>query len=186
MEDVISYCRFKHAAVAYFYFDRCNELKKEYQGLLRSLVAQLSLQYQGAPNPLHVEFSKSQDGQRLLEEDTILAVLQSLLQGFSQTFIVIDALDECDQESELLGLLRNVVDQKIGNVCVLATSRRKWDIEKSTPSNTDYIWIDEASVAADIHAYLRARLRDIPKSKNCVLMMKEYIETTLISGSHGV
>lgn len=113
--------------------------------------------------------------------------LQHILRSFRQTFIVLDALDECNEREELLGLIRNLTSWKVEKLHVLATSRRERDIEESLlPLINDQICIQSALVNADIRTHVREQLRSDPKLQKWHPDIQMEIEQTLTDGAQGM
>ena len=110
-----------------------------------------------------------------------------MLRDFQQTFIIIDALDECKEREDLLGLLENLMSWKAENLHVLATSRRERDIEETLESlATGQVCIQSALVNADIHIHLCSRIQNDPKLKKWPEHVQREIEKTLMDGAHGM
>jgi hypothetical protein len=120
--------------------------------------------------------------------DALTLTLQHILGGFQQAFIILDALDECKgkEREELLGLLKNLIDWKVEDLHVLATSRRERDIEETLePLVTGQVCIQSALVNPDIHIHICERLQNDPKLK-WPKNVQEEIEKTLMDGAHGM
>ncbi|KAJ7112583.1 ankyrin repeat-containing domain protein [Mycena epipterygia] len=94
----------RSSAVAYFYFDFRNEQNQLVEIMLRSIILQLSAQ---SPNPyaaLDQQYKPSR-GQTLPTYENLLDILEKLLLEFGRTYIVLDALDECNEQDLLVGLI---------------------------------------------------------------------------------
>ena len=82
-------------AVAYFYFD-FNDLEKlALRSLVHSLVIQLLFQLSGTPVPLRDLWARNHDGTQQPKLDDLVVILRTMAESFGQTYIVLDALDEC-------------------------------------------------------------------------------------------
>ena len=188
IEHVKSYYESDAAvAIVYFYFDFNDTEKQRYEKLIRSLIEQLSLQSVKPMYTLNDLFARCRDGQQQPTPDALAATLQHMLGGFQQTFIILDALDECKEKKELLGLLESIIGWKVENLHILATSRREKDIEETLePLVTGQVCIQSALVNADIHIHIRQRLHDDPKLKKWPAKVQREIEETLMDGAHGM
>jgi hypothetical protein len=188
IEDVTLHCKSASAvAVAYFYFDFNDAEKQRHEKLLRWLILQFSMQSVKTPEALNALFARSQDGQQQPTSDALALTLQHIIGDFHQTFIIIDALDECKEREELLGLIENIVNWKLEKLHVLATSRRERDIEEALePLITGQICIQRALVNADIHTHVCERLQNDPKLRKWPANVKMEIEKTLMDGAHGM
>ena len=127
------------ASVAYFYFDFRDVDKKHRRNLLPSLLIQLSARSESCLNILSRLYSayKADNGQP--SEHALLQCLKDMLMASSRsqlpTYIVLDALDECPNTSgiptpreQVLGLVKDLVDLRLPNLRVCATSRLEIDI----------------------------------------------------------
>jgi hypothetical protein len=91
-------------AIAYFYFDFGNKETQSVEIALRRIVLQLSAQSQDPYRSLD-EHCKSSAGQRLPSYKDLQKILHQLLQELNRTYIVLDALDECDNDLKLVELV---------------------------------------------------------------------------------
>lgn len=174
-------------AIAYFYFDFNDNEKQQHEKCLRSLIEQLSVQSVKSMDALNILFARSKDGQQQPTTDALLSTLQHILRDFQQTFIILDALDECKEREALLKLLENTMDWKVENLHILATSRRERDIEETlAPLATDQICIQSALVNADIHVHICDRLQNDPKLNKWPANVQREVEKTLMDGAHGM
>jgi hypothetical protein len=88
--------------VAYFYFDFNDTQKQSPELMIRSLVSQLSQRCVKIPTMLETLFSSCENGQRQPSLDGLLEVMHYMVQEFPQSYIVLDALDECTDRTELM------------------------------------------------------------------------------------
>jgi hypothetical protein len=147
---------------------------------------QLSTQSKSTP-ALYALFARSQDGQHQPTTEGLVLTLQHMLRDFNQTFIFLDALDECKEREELLGLIKRIVDWKLEMLHLLATSRRENNIEETlTPLITGQICIKSALVDADICIHIRERLQNDPKLRKWPKNVRMEIEKTLMEGADGM
>jgi hypothetical protein len=94
----------KPAAVAFFYFDFKDNKGHPVENALRDLVLQLSAQSPKPYQALDKQYELLNYGQTLPKYQDLLNVLEKLLLEIQDTYIVLDALDEC-QEPDLKQLL---------------------------------------------------------------------------------
>ena len=148
-------------AVAYFYFDFRNT-DCQYGGMIRSLVSQLAAQCMNPPNPLELLYSSCDEGARQPRACDIRQTLQGLVKKFHDTFIIIDALDECKEREQLLGDIRDFVRWQLGGLHILVTSRREGGIKVTLDpllNETQSIDIQREVVDRDIRVYVREILQ---------------------------
>ena len=116
-----------------------------------------------------------------------MATLKHIIGGFEHVYVVLDALDECRDREQLLALVEEVVNWKIGELHILATSREERDIADCIgPLVTAQINLHQTLVDADIQTHLRERLRNDPKLKRWPAKVHEQIEAALTEGAHGM
>jgi hypothetical protein len=159
--------------------------------MIRSLISQLSRQCVEVPATLETLFSSCENGQRHSPLDDFLEVLQQILRGFPQSYIILDALDECTTRAELMGILEIMTGWRLEKLHILVTSRRERDIESSLEDFVDKqhtICLQSELVDKDIHTYIRQRLSE---DKNLKKWQKDHeirqeIETALVNGAHGM
>jgi hypothetical protein len=95
-------------AVAFFYFDCTKPECQSVEMALRRIILQLSA-HSPDPNRILDEQYKSSNGQKLPNYKDLHRILQKLLREVGRTYIVLDALDECndfDQAIDLISTLR--------------------------------------------------------------------------------
>lgn len=185
---MMQYCRPQRAfAIGYFYFDFSDPEKQRNENLIRSLIFQLSVQASIFPEALGTLYSHSQNGKTQPSTDALIAVLKRILQAFDQSFIVLDALDECREREELLSLIDGIVGWRVAKLRILATSRKETDIsEVLDPLITDQMSIQSALVEADIRLYVQKRLENDTKLKKWPEDIRMEIETTLMNKVDGM
>jgi len=174
-------------AFGYFYFDFRDPAKQRYENLVRSLIEQLSDQSSGTPEALRTLYSQNQDGARQPTVKVLVETLRGIIRGFKQTYIIVDALDECSEREKLLVLIGDIIDWKIGTLHILATSRKEQDIEDYLSSLiSDEINIQSTFVDADIQVHVRERLRNDRRLRKWSVDAQLEIETALVDGAHGM
>jgi hypothetical protein len=185
---MISHCQASPAhALAYFYFD-FNDIQKQNHGnLVRSLISQLCVQSAIITDSLDALYSQHKDGQQQPSIDDLTTTLRDMLRVSEKTFIIVDALDECTNRSELLEIIDTMVAWKIERLHILTTSRREMDIEETlVPIVTDQVCLQSAKVNADIKLHISERLQNDPKLKKWPSKVQMEIEETLMAGANGM
>ena len=148
--------------MAYFYFDFNDVEKQQHEKMIRSLITHLSIQSKSTPRALESLFSSCMDGKRQPTTGALLETLRQMVQAFDETFIILDALDECKERRELLEDIEIFAEWKTERLHILATSRREKDIEeriKPLIHDEGRICIQSTLVNDDIRAYIRERLQ---------------------------
>lgn len=159
--------------------------------MIRSLIAQLSSFGQQTPQPLQLLFESCGNGLRQPSKYALLATLRAILKGFDNAFIVLDALDECDDRETLLLNIEETLRWKSGNVHTLVTSRKEVDIEEALePLATEQriVCIQSQTISEDIQAYVHQRLQTDARLKRWQSHedIQEEIETALVTKADGM
>jgi hypothetical protein len=188
IDDVWHHCQSHPSfAIAYFYFDFGDSEKQRSDNLIRSLVTQLSAHSLSCPDTLKALYSQNLNGQWQPNTDGLMVTLEHIIGGFEHVYVVLDALDECRDQEQLLALVEEIVDWKIGKLHLLVTSRTERDIADCIgPLVTAKINLDSTVVDADIKTHLRERLRNDSKLKRWPVKVHEQIEVVLMEGAHGM
>jgi hypothetical protein len=110
-----------------------------------------------------------------------------MLGEFEETFIILDALDECKEREKLLLLLEKLNSWGTEKLHVLVTSRRERDIEETLESLvTSEICLQSAVVDVDIHTHISERLQNDSKLRKWPANVEGEIERTLMDGAQGM
>jgi Cdc6-like AAA superfamily ATPase len=178
-------------AVAYFYFDFNDRQKQNPEMMIRSLISQLSQQFIDISPGLDALFSACESGQRQrqLSLDELLGVLQQLIEEFPCTYVIVDALDECDNRKELMSVVKNMSAWQ--GLHLLFTSRREGDIESTLGRilhKNNVLCIQNEAVDHDIRLYVRQRLSNEDSLQKWQVddAIRQRIESSLIEGAHGM
>lgn len=178
-------------AVIYFYFD-FNDIEKQLcEKMIRSFITQLSTRCSSTPQALEALFSSCMNGERPPVVDNLMTVLKQIIQEFDETFVVLDALDECKDRQKLLEFIERINEWKFGRLHILVTSRRISDIEESLGPlihEQGKICIQSALVNNDIRTYIHERLRTDRKLKRWQKRpeIQQEIETALMNKADGM
>ena len=188
IEDILRHCQSDPTFVtAYFYFDFSDTLKQSSESLVRSLITQLSSQSSSCPEALKSLYAQNLNGQRQPTTDDLMVILKDIVGSFQYVYVIIDALDECRDREQLLLLIEEMVEWKLANLHMLATSRQERDIEECVgPLVSAQINLHSVQVNADIHVHLRERLQNDPKLKKWPAKIHGQIEAALMDGAHGM
>lgn len=192
IDDVTNFTRDKSGTVvAYFYFDFNDVHKQRAESLLKSLISQLSQKMNDVSPELDDLFAQSKNGRGDPSLETLLKVLQQLLREFSHAYLVIDALDECSQRDELMGILATIARWNLKNTHMVVASRLERDIEIAVEGlalEAVIVAFRNSDVDKDIRQYVRQRLSDDAALKkwNGDPGLRSEIEDVLTRGSQGM
>jgi hypothetical protein len=127
------------------------------------------------------------DGHQEPTLDDLENTLQRILDGFSSTFIVLDALDECIEREKLLNWIQTVILKKDINLGLhlIVTSRQEKEIEDKFKSY-HYLDLVEEAENHDLVAYLDYQLQNDFDLQKWNSDTQEQIKSTLIKQADGM
>ena len=175
IQDIMAECETGSAIMAYFYFDFKDLKKQTCRDLLLSLVSQLSTCSSPCCAILHRVYEAHDKGTRQPSDDALKECLKQMLRLSEQRpiFIILDALDECPDcsgfpppRSEVLQLVKDLVDLRLRGVYICATSRPEVDIRAVLePLAFRSVSLhDENGQKADIAEYVRSAINASPST----------------------
>ena len=158
---------------------------------MRSLIWQFTLKCEGrVPNVLVNLYACCGNGHQEPTLDDLQNTLQRMLDGFSSTFIILDALDECTEREKLLKWIETVVlknlekDINLG-LHLIVTSRPEQEIEDKLKSY-HYLDLVEESENHDLMTYLDYQLQNDSDLKKWNSDTQEKIKLTLMKQADGM
>jgi hypothetical protein len=168
-------CESGSAIMAYFYFDFKDLKKQTCRDLLLSLISQLSTRSTPCCDILRHVYEAHENGTRQPSDDTLKECMKQMLRlpGQGPIFFVLDALDECPDSSglppprsEVLQLVKELVDLRLRGLYICATSRPEVDIRAVLePLAFRSVSIhDESGQLADIADYVRNVVNSCPSA----------------------
>ncbi|KAH6677075.1 hypothetical protein B0J14DRAFT_506370, partial [Halenospora varia] len=173
-------------AISYFYFDFNDAEKQGTQSFISSLIVQLCQRLKDVPGDLMELHDKCETGQQIVTLPRLTTILKNTAHSFTDTYIVIDAIDECPRNDDGRNeLLTTILDIKRSGLQVLVTSRFETDIEEAFSSELS-ISIDKGLVDADIQLHVANELATNAKLKKWSSDIKDDIMKTLLKGSNGM
>ena len=167
IEEIKHIRKSKSALVAYYYFDFKDAAKRDVRGLLTSLLLQLVDDSDPCWVLLSQLYKTSRDGSEQPSEAALAQCLNRMLNLPSQipTFIIIDALDECPNNTgtpsareKVLNFVEDLVQSKHSNLFICITSRPEQDINTAlnplTPPSRRVSLHEEGGQREDINSYV--------------------------------
>jgi hypothetical protein len=137
IEDIRALQRFGLASLAFFYCDFRDDQKKDFRGLLSSLLVQLGGQSDAYSTVLSDFYVTHVRGLQHASDGELVGCLKDMLSlpGQATVHIVIDALDECPvttglvfTRKKVLEFVEELVDLQLPNLRICVTSRPEADI----------------------------------------------------------
>ena len=119
--------------------------------------------------------------------DDLQNTLQRILDGFSSTFIILDALDECAEREKILDWVQTFILGKDINLGLhlIVTSRPEQEIEDKFKSH-HYIDLVKESGNHDLIAYLDYQFQNNSDLQNWSSDVQEQIKLTLMKKADGM
>jgi len=175
------------SGLAYFFFDaRGGDQNRSLYTALLSLVSQLFNQCQGIPQSL-VNYANNTEKPVL---DDLLKIFQILLEMFTETYILIDALDECPQQErkKVIGWIKEFQSYERHSLHIMITGRRESDIIYHLQDFTahDQIPLHELVENNDIHAYIDGFIDNDPYLQKFDKAMDSHIRIALKAQACGM
>jgi hypothetical protein len=145
IEDIMALRETGSASLAYFYCDFRDEEKQSCRHLALSILSQLAAQSDLCCDILSSLHLVHDDGGRMPSDGALIQCLKEMLSlpTHSPVYLIIDALDECPNNSglptareEVLCLVRDLVGLHLPNVHLCVTSRPEIDIRTTLESLT--------------------------------------------------
>ena len=167
IEDVKTMCDAGQASIAYFYFDFRDIDKQCWRNLVPSLLTQLSSRSGPRCDILLQLYFDHDNGAQQPNDDALRRCLIEMLavQDSHSVYLIIDALDECPDTSEIpsprnrvLQLLEELAELQIPNVRICVTSRPEFDIRDFLePLTSRQVSLhDQSGQKQDIADYVRS------------------------------
>ena len=155
------------ATMAYYYFDFRDVKKQDCEGLLSSLILQLSAESDSCYDILSRLYSENSRGIRSPSISALKKCLKDMLSlpGQAPIYIIVDALDKCPKfpgrpsaREKVLDLIEELVDLRLPNLHLCVASRPEMDIRMVLePLTSLKISLqDEIGQQMDIFKYIKS------------------------------
>ena len=183
--------------MAYYYFDFRDVKKQDRNGLLTSLLSQLSAQSDTCYEVLSRLYSENDGGGRKPTSRSLAQCMKDMLEspGQNTIYIIIDALDECPDISgvvsareKVLDLIDELVNLDLSNIRICIASRPEIDIRIALePLNPLQISLhDQDGQKKDITEYIKSVIHSDRKMKNWRKEDKQLVIDTLSDKADGM
>jgi hypothetical protein len=103
-------------------------------------------------------YSQVGEDSRLADYDQLILLFESLLEVFTEVYIIIDALDECIEQDETCAFIEELCNRRLPGVRILASSNTTQSRETEatlTRLKTDKLYVSVGSVNHDIESHIR-------------------------------
>lgn len=186
VEAVDAHCRTRaRSALCYFFFDFNDKDKQSPELLISTLLVQLSAQ--STTVMLEVVKFKAEYSKTVKhpQKESLVAILLRLLDDFNDVFIVLDALDECDDYQELCTILFEIVISP--KVHLLATSRWLQFLEQSfNQLRATHVTLKQEGQDLDIRLYTSHVVSSDVQLRQWPTVTQARIEKVLSSKARGM
>jgi hypothetical protein len=162
IEDLRDFCNEDTTrSLAFFFFDFHDPRKQEPIYMVKSLISQLSGSFSNLPGPMQFLYAICGNGKWPASDQQLLRALRDSLALLTSSFIVLDALDECDVTDKLFDVLEEMQSWRESSLHVLLTSRDTMEmrdgLEDLVPSGMRTC-LQSQVVDKDIKAYVHRTL----------------------------
>lgn len=171
--------------VAFIYCKFKRQAKQTLQKLLSSLLRQLCACLTSAPETVHKLFSDHQNKGTRPATSELEATLQEVLAMFDRSYIIIDALDECQSDDgHIINLPDKILDlQETTNVNFFATSRDIPDIANKFKGAAS---LEIATTSDDLAIYMKENMTRLPEFVRRSNALQSEILNCVIAASQGM
>ncbi|KAF8239488.1 hypothetical protein L208DRAFT_54612 [Tricholoma matsutake] len=173
----------------YFFFDSrdAQASLQSYDCLLCSIAYQLCVHLDTLPGILVTGYKNCGSGTTLPSRDVVQKICTSALQHLPETFIIINALDECSEISQVAAWLKKLLTAGGRRLHVLVTSRDKPDItdQLSRIPQKQAVHLDDFT-NADIKLYIDSSMKDSQQLALWSEDIQTNIRKSLLSGAGGM
>ena len=191
IDDMDRHCSQRSTCyLAYFYFSFNDEQRQSVESFLRTVVRQLLLRRQSIPDGVRDIYKKFKDSKPPL--DVWIDALTALVNLEGDTFIIVDALDECPphqgEQKLLLQTLQNLKVSQNQKLRLLVTSRKEPTIDGALSNIVTFppMGIQTSEVDRDIRIHIQAQLNSHPNMRTWPKAIQEEVEYFLIKKSGGM
>jgi hypothetical protein len=177
IQDIVAMKRRGLASLAFFYHDFNEDDKRNIRGLLSSMLVQLCHQSEPYCDILSKFYSDHASGLQHPSDDELIACLKDVLEltGQAPVFLIVDALDECSDISDVpsprekvLYCLEELIELRVTNLRLCVTSRPEADIKLVLQPLTSYSVSlhEERGQMQDINNYIKSVVKDMRRWKS--------------------
>lgn len=190
VDEVLNRKRSNSIGTAYFYVRHDDKDSHKPSNVLGSLIRQLACQNSDALAEfmeLHAQHHAWGSSVPPPPDDELLVKLRDLSRHFSETFIMIDGLDECGPAFDpdrtiLIDAVAKLNDVKERSIRTLIFSRDEYDIRK-TFTSMQFHTVSVAATSADLRLFVNAWLGKIDITSE---RLKIEIVDTLVDEANGM
>jgi hypothetical protein len=162
--------------LAYIYCNYKEQEKQTLTNLMASLVQQLVLHSSAVPDEVRALHAHHDARNTRPGDADYSKILRPIVAIFSRVYVVVDALDECNESNGTRTKLSEELKALPANVQLLCTSRRLGDIEKSFALASH---LEIRARDADVEMFLNAQISQTPRLLEFCTSFKD-LQSTII------
>ncbi len=179
IDDIYSRSQFDTSVgIAYLYCDFGRQHEQNIESLLANLLKQLAQRQDSIPDHIQTLYKKHTDKSTRPSRNDISSALHSVSALYSNVFIIIDALDECQVtdgcRAELLVEIFGL--QARARARIFATSRFDPEIEKNFEQTKS---LEIRASEEDVQTYLAGKIARLPSFVSSNPDLQDKIKTTI-------
>lgn len=172
---------------AYFYFDFNDERKQTVDGFLSFVLMQLSWQIPSLPDGIRDLYDQNSNMSTRPKMSVLVDTLFSLAVRFKKIYVVVDALDECQNRNALAALIARINGSWAKNIHILGTSRREHDLEVAFQvDHSQSALIQSSLVDEDIALHVRSKLNQDSQLQAWPQNVKDEMRSALVKRACGM
>ena len=172
----------------YFFFDSrdAQASLQSYDGLLRSIAYQLCVHLDTLPGVLVKAYKNCGSGTTMPSRDDVQQICCSAVQQLPEAFIIIDALDECNEIGQVAAWIQKLLTAGGGKLHVLITSRDKPDITVHFSRIPHQKIHSDDFTDGDIKSYIDSRMKESEQLQLWSTDIQTNIKESLLAGAGGM
>ena len=149
--------------IAYLYCDFRRQHEQNIESLLSNLLKQLSQEQASIPGRVQALYKEYRDKPRRPSRNDISSALSDVIAVYSKSFIIIDALDECDGcRTELLDEIFGLQERAGANIFATSRYNPKIYTPKITKKFKKAISLEIRAKDEDVQTYLAGNIARLP------------------------
>jgi Cdc6-like AAA superfamily ATPase len=174
-----------NVGIAYIYCNFRQQQQQKPTDLLASLLKQLIQRRPSMPECITALYKRHCNERTRPSLEEISKVLHAIVKDYSKTFVIIDALDECqNSDGDRRKLLSEIFDLQVDTgICFLATSRCIPEIRKEFESS---ISVEIRASEDDVQRYLDGHMSQLPSCVSRSGDLQEEVKTEIMKAVDGM
>ncbi|KAL4942968.1 hypothetical protein BDV06DRAFT_221659 [Aspergillus oleicola] len=171
----------RKVGIAFLYCSYERQDNQSCEDLLRSLLSQLTLEQEVLPPRIRHLYDWHHQGRGRPSKQEIVKELHSAVNDYSTVFVLIDALDECKDDTTRRSLLAEMAQlQQTSDIRLMLTSRPSISM-----NHNNAIELPIQAMDQDVHQYLTAQLGCLSRIVERDELLQQEIQTRISQAANG-